>query len=453
MIAVSEGGQRRHAIVIGASMGGLLAAAALARHFQRVTVIERDEPAALTGRRKGVPQACHAHGLLAGGREAMEALFPGLTADLVGQGALTGDLLADSLWFAHDVYLARAQCGLTGLLVSRGRLETEIRRRLLELPNVRAITGTAVRGLAFDARRRCVAGVRTDGAEDEALVVADLVVDASGRGSQGASWLRELGYEAPAEEEVKVGIGYTTRLYERSPEDAGGKLVALVGGYAPSWRFGVALAQEGDLWVVTLGGYFGDAAPADEEGFRDFAVSLAAPEIGAIVARAKPASEFRTYRFASSRRRRYEALQRFPAGYLVIADALCSFNPVYGQGMTVAALQAQALDACLAGGMDELARRFFAAAATIIETPWQIAVGSDFGHPRLSRSASLFQRFLNWYLVKLHHAAAGDPGLAAAFLRVANLKAPPPSLLAPATVWRVASGNLAAGRRGEAALS
>lgn len=450
MIAVSEGGQRRHAIVIGASMGGLLAAAALARHFTRVTIVERDDLAAAPQARKGAPQASHAHGLLTGGREAMEILFPGLTESLVGQGALTGDILDDSVWFAHGVYLARARSELAGLLVSRSLLEAEIRRRLLHLPNVRMISRVAVSGLGFDRTSGRVTGVRAEGATpaEEALLAADLVVDATGRGSRGPKWLRELGHDAPAEEEVEVGISYTTRLYERCPDDIGGKLVALVGGYAPSWRFGVALAQEGDKWVVTLGGYFGDAAPSDDAGFREFAGSLAAPEIGALVNRARPVSEITTYRFASSQRRRYEALTRFPEGYLAIADALCSFNPVYGQGMTVAALQARTLDACLASGSDNLAPRFFAAAAKISETPWQIAVGSDLGHPKLSRRASVFQRFLNWYLVRLHHAAADDAALATAFLQVANLKAAPSQLLAPATIWRVAKGNLGLGRSG-----
>jgi 2-polyprenyl-6-methoxyphenol hydroxylase-like FAD-dependent oxidoreductase len=271
---------------------------------------------------------------------------------------------------------------------------------------------------------------------------ADLVVDAAGRGSRAPDWLQALGYEVPSAEKVEVGIGYTTRLYRRKPEHAGGKLAVVVRGGAPDYRFGVALAQEDDSWIVSTGGYFGDAAPRDEEGLRAFVRSLPAHELGEIVGSAEPISSFRAYRFAASVRRRYERLARFPAGYLLIGDALCSFNPSYGQGMTTAALEATALDECLAGGTEALARRFFRAAARIIDIPWQIAVGNDLAHPQVVGKRTPMGRFFGWYIGKLHRAAARDGLLGTRFLEVANLMAPPTALLARSVALRVVRGNL-----------
>jgi 2-polyprenyl-6-methoxyphenol hydroxylase-like FAD-dependent oxidoreductase len=442
----------RHALVIGAGIAGLLAARALSGHFDRVTVVERDALPGAAGHRKGVPQAEHAHGLLAGGCEALEELFPGLTRNLITKGALDGDILADSLWIAHGVALARKPSRLEGLLMSRGLLEAQIRDRVRALPNVALVAGSSVRALAFDGIARRVTGVLVDGRDDLADGV-DLVVDASGRGSRAPAWLEAIGFDAPAQDEIDVGLSYSTRAYRRSRGDLGGKLVALCGASAPDWRFGVALAQEGERVIVTLGGYFGDAAPLDDDGFRAFADSLPTPAIASVIRPEVAISQPRSVRFPSSRRRRYERLTRFPGGFLVFGDALCSFNPVYGQGMTVAALQARALDAALTRGTDALAKRFFAAAARVIDAPWRIAVGADFDHPRLAPRATRLQRAFNWYVARLHRAAARDAQLSETFLAVANLTAPPSALLRPSVLARVVAGNLVRPRPAKAATA
>jgi 2-polyprenyl-6-methoxyphenol hydroxylase-like FAD-dependent oxidoreductase len=287
-----------------------------------------------------------------------------------------------------------------------------------------------------------VTGVEVDAGNGKEILAADLVVDATGRGSRSQSWLETLGFDAPAVEKVEVGIGYTTRLYRRRPGDAGGKRALVMRGGAPRYRFGVALAQENDRWIVSVGGYFGDYAPLDEEGFLGFVRTLPVPEIVEIVSSAEPLSGFRSFRFPASVRRRYERLGRFPDGYLVVGDALCSFNPAYGQGMTTAILEAKALSDCLGDGPARLAERFFAAAAAIIDIPWRIAVGGDLEHPRVEAARTPFARFMGWYIGKLHRAAARDAALAVRFLKVANLMAPPAALLAPAIALRVLRGNL-----------
>jgi hypothetical protein len=321
-------------------------------------------------------------------------------------------------------------------------LEGHLRRRLLGLPNVRAIENCVVRGLVTDRARKSVTGVRirVEGRLEE-TVNADLVVDASGRGSNSAAWLEALGYQAPINEKVEVGIGYMTRTYRRRPTDLDGKLGMVVAGNAPNWRNGVMLAQENDSWIVSAGGFLGDDAPDNDQGFLAYLATLPTMEIHDVVASAEPLSDFRRYRYDSSLRRRYEKLTCFPGNYLVFGDAICSFNPVYGQGMTVAAQEALTLQQCLRASPNDLARRFFKAAAKVVDIPWDIAVGNDLRHPQVMGARPPMLRFINWYIGRLHLAATRDSTLATAFLKAINLTITPPSLLSPAIAWRVWRGS------------
>ena len=426
-----------HAIVIGAGMGGLVAARMLADHYQCVTILERDTLPLEAAPRRGVPHGRHAHGLLARGREALEDLFPGLTDGLIAAGAVPIDTLADSRWFSHGVYLANATSGLRSILLSRPLLETHVRRRL------RTFTGVCIQENAV-VRKLTTAGDRVTGVclHTGQTIDANLVVDASGRHSRSADWLAELGYEKPAEDTIGVRISYTTRILSRRPDHLGGKAIALVGADAPMWRFGVAVAMEDDRWIVTQGGYFDDRPGQGDSGFLEFARTLAAPEIADLLTVAQPLTPATNFTFLASRRWRYERLNRFPAGFLVFGDALCSFNPIYGQGMTTAALEGLALGRCLQDGEEALAERFFASAAPIIDIPWQIAAGSDLRHPQLADMQTPIGRFMNWYIGKVHRAAAKDPAVGCAFLRVTNLISPPTELFTPATLARVVLGAL-----------
>jgi 2-polyprenyl-6-methoxyphenol hydroxylase-like FAD-dependent oxidoreductase len=435
-----------HAVVIGASMGGLLAARVLADHFARVTIIERDAIPPLGEHRKGVPQGQHAHGLLARGREILDDFFPGITDELVAKGAIRGDVAGDAIWHAAGDVIAAAASGLTAVLLSRPLLEGQVRARVLALANVALRDSTDVLGLTASSGNALVTGVclrRPDGTEEE--LRADLVVDASGRAAKSRAWLEALGYVPPVQDEVRVGLGYTTRLYRRRPEHFGGKLGYIITTQPPNPRGGAVLAIEGDRWIVSLAGYFGEHAPADEKGFADFAAGMPSRGVYDLIRTAEPVSDFVTFKFPASTRNRYEALRRFPAGYLVFGDAISRFNPVFGQGMTSAALQAVALRECLASETTPLWRAFFAKAARVVEVPWSIAVGADLAFPQTEGRRGPMVNFLNWYVGKLHRAAQRDAALALAFHKVANLMAPPPSLLKPAVLWRVLRGNALAG--------
>jgi 2-polyprenyl-6-methoxyphenol hydroxylase-like FAD-dependent oxidoreductase len=327
-----------------------------------------------------------------------------------------------------------------GILASRPLIEGAVRRRVERHRRVRLASGSAVAGLLVGSGR--VEGVRLAAGGAAAALRADLVVDASGRSSRCREWLAEAGFQPPEEERVEVGIGYTTRRYRRRPL-RGGKLAVLSQAAPPAWRSAAALAQEGDTWIVSLGGYLGDRAPAEERGFLEYARSVASPEIARIVETAEPVSGFASFGHRASVRRRCERLASFPEGLLLFGDALCSFNPVYGQGISVAAVEAGALARCLTLGTDGLAPRFFAAAARIVDAPWQLAAGGDLRHPRVPGPRTARSLTVNWYLAALHAAAHRDPALTRAFLAVTNLLEPPGSLFLPPVALRVARGLLA----------
>jgi hypothetical protein len=207
-------------------------------------------------------------------------------------------------------------------------------------------------------------------------------------------------------------------------------------------RGGVMLAQEGDRWTVTLVGHFEQHATEDLAGFLDYARSLPAPFIYEAVRGAEPLGPAHTTRFPASRRRRYEYLHRFPEGLLVMGDAMCSFNPVYGQGMSVAALEAEALDAALWIRAPQLARRFFQQVSHVIDTPWSIAAGNDLRIPEVIGPRGPLVNAVNWYLDRFQRAAQHDATLAVAFHRVGNLLAAPATLLHPRRMLRVLRASL-----------
>ena len=207
-------------------------------------------------------------------------------------------------------------------------------------------------------------------------------------------------------------------------------------------RGGVILAQEDDRWTVTLFSYFGNYPPAELNGFIEYAKSLPAPYIYDVVQRAEPLCDGAMTRFPASVRRLYEKLERFPAGFLAMGDAISSFNPIYGQGMSCAALQAMELRRVLTEDTGNLARRFFPKAAKVVNMPWSLVVGNDLRMPETKGPRNIGKSFISWYISKLHRAAHRDPVTTEAFLRVSNLLAPPPSLLHPKIVMRVLKGNL-----------
>jgi 2-polyprenyl-6-methoxyphenol hydroxylase-like FAD-dependent oxidoreductase len=433
------------AVVLGASLAGLLAARVLADAYGQVTVIDRDELPEASTHRRGVPHGRHVHGLLARGQEGLEELFPGLTAELVAHGVPAGDMLANARLYLSGHRLRQARTGLVVLCASRPFLEGHVRAKVRALPKVRFLDRCDIAGLATTPDGRRIAGARVlrraDGSAEEVLS-ADLVVDATGRGSRTPVWLDALGYARPEEQRVRIGLGYATRTYRLGRDALGGDLAVLHAATPEHPRAGALQVLEGGRWMLTLAGILGDHPPTDPGGFLDFARSLRFPDIYQTVRDAEPLDDPVPFRFPASVRHRYERLDRFPDGFLVMGDAVCSFNPVYGQGMSVAALEALALRRHLERGIEPQPHRFFRDIARVVDVPWDIAVGGDLVFPGVQGRRTPKVRLVSAYLARLHAAAAHDASLASAFIRVAGLVARPESLLRPDVALRVLRASL-----------
>lgn len=428
------------AIVFGASMSGLLTARAVSRHFDKVIVVERDVLPDGEALRKGVPQAAHAHGLLASGYQVMDEYFPGMMDELEAGGAPRGDVTGDFLWFQYGHWKLRHPCGLRGITVSRPCLEAAIRRRIKAIANVTFVEGVEGCTPLFDRAASRVMGlsVRYRESNPEQTLSADLVIDASGRASHSPKWLEEWGFGSPEEICVKVHVGYATRTFERRPGEFFNSIGGLISGTPPaSARYGAVLAAEGNRWIVTLVGSVRDYPPTTEPEWTAFAATLPVSAVHDLVTSARPLTEVAGYRFPANQRRHYERMKWFPKGYLVIGDAVCSFNPIYGQGMSVAATEAQALDECLAEGMERLAPRFYARIRRIVDIPWAIATAEDFRFPQVEGQRPIGSGLINRYLEQVHQAASCDRVVCRKFFDVLNLLAPPPSLMAPRVLGRV----------------
>lgn len=433
------------AVVIGASIGGLLAARALARHFTEVIIVERDALPRTPHHRKGVPQAHHAHGILARGLEIFEELFPGIIAHLYNEGAVHGDVGETVRWFHHGRYHPAVPVGMEGMAISRIRLEYAIRERVRTLPAVQFADDTSVTGFTTSSSGQRIVGVHCERGDGTVLdIPADLVVDCSGRGSRAHTWLQSLGYTAPIEERVPIKLGYATRLYRRERGDPRVDTAFVIASSPPAPETGVLLWQENGHFMVTLGGYFGDHPPTDDEGFLAFARRLPVPELADLMATSEPASPITPFRYPMSVRRRYEHLRTFPDGLLLFGDAICSFNPIYGQGMTACALQALELERCALLPSERRWRTFFRAAGRVIDTPWRLAVGNDLRFDGIDAPRPLSTRVVNWYVRHVHAAAQHDARIVGEFLRVVNLMAAPTRLFSPTVLWRVVNGAVRA---------
>ena len=448
LIAMQVGSQ---AVVIGGGIAGLLAAHVLTEHFEHVSLIERDHYPSEPTFRPGVPQGRHVHIMLLRGQHALEELFPGITEKLQAQGAIEYDFLQEvALRNAHG-WLLRSKSALRGYTCTRLLIEWQIRQELLKNERLQIMEGREVIGLLASDDARSIVGVRLRkrGANallesEQAELLADLVIDASGRDSHAPQWLQEAGYAIPHETEINAFLGYATRTYEL-PADPERDWQGLVVLSAPpkNLRAAVIWAIEGGHWMVVEGGSGRDYPPTDDAGFLEFARGLMDQAIYNLIKDAKPLTTIYGYRHTENRLRHFERLQRRPERFLVLGDAYCAFNPVYGQGMTVAALGATMLADCLRqqkAGLDGLASIFPKRLARVTRIPWQLATASDdnildaIGE---GRKISFATKLLNNYFQGLNDIMVRSPFARKTFTEVQHMIKSPIALFHPLLLWKV----------------
>lgn len=433
-----------HAVVLGASLAGLATAVTLANRFDQVTIVERDLLAQVVEPRHGVPQGRHAHLLLPAGMHGLAKLLPGLPDDLRDHGAHVISA-AEFRFYLGGGRLAfrNAELAISG--ATRPLIEGIVRERVRGLSGVRFVDGCDVVGLATSADRTDVTGARIrrrNGPGHVETLGAALVVDATGRASRSPRWLDDLGYAAPAEERLEIGVHYTTRLFRRDPGDLGGCRHAVVGIPPGDRRGGLALAVEGDRWLVTLVGSRGERPPTDLCGFVGYARSLWRSDLHEVVASAEPVGEASIGAFPAYLRRRYDRLRRLPSRYVVTGDAVCSLNPVYAQGMSVAVREAEVLGQVLdRHGLDRVGPRFHRRARSVIDTAWTLATGADLADPAVEGPRPASWRLVNAYINRLLPVAQRDPEVANAFLEVNAMVAQPQRIMRPRIALRVLLGG------------
>jgi 2-polyprenyl-6-methoxyphenol hydroxylase-like FAD-dependent oxidoreductase len=436
----------RHALVIGGSLAGLFAARVLTDSFDTVTIVDRDIFPVAPDHRKGVPQSYHVHGLLATAFPILEQLFPGLMNDLRMDGAATASNKVPLAIVSPKGLLHLPKMPKT-LSFSRPLLEWHVRDRVSKRPEVRIIPNTEVTGLLATQDRTRVTGVqmRERGQEGRtATLYADLIVDASGRHSQAPRWLIELGYEAPPIETINSNLRYASRFYAKPEHFPAEWQSLIVNGRRPLAHAGILHSVDRGRWHVTLGGMDGQSPPTEEEGFLQWARDLSDPSIYEAIRVSRPLTPIRGFGTPENHLRHFERMQCWPIGFIVTGDAVCAFNPIYGQGMTVSALDAMTLARCLQeqqrSPRADFEQRFQQQIAETVANAWLLATNQDLRFPgvrlkgaRPNPGLRLLQRYMDLVL----YSAVVDPKLAQAYYSVLMLANPPRSLAQPHMVARV----------------
>jgi 2-polyprenyl-6-methoxyphenol hydroxylase-like FAD-dependent oxidoreductase len=434
----------RQAIVIGAGIAGLLSARVLIDYFEHVTVIDRDQLPSEPVDRAGVPQGHHTHILLVQGQRVLEELIPGIGATIRRHGGHQIDIMEDLRVCGEAGWLPVCESGLLIYPSTRSLIEWLVRQELQTVETIRFLEGHEVVGLlpgnahnisGVVTRRRGFQGKQTLNLE------AGLVVDASGRDSHASHWLRAHGFQTPRETVVNPFVSYASRYY-RASNGSGWKSLYIQERPPSNLRGGIIWPVEGDRWLVTLSGSGHQHPPTDEAGFLEFSRSLPDPALYEAIRGLKPLSPIVGYRRTDNRWRHFDELRHVPDNFLLLGDAVCALNPVYGQGMAVAAIEALILQRCLKSSTRQdlhgFSRRFQVELAGAIRVPWVLATSSDYRVPGVeAKPLPLSVRLMHMYLSGIIHLMPNDPKLYRLFVEVTHLLRPPRVLLGPSTAAKV----------------
>jgi 2-polyprenyl-6-methoxyphenol hydroxylase-like FAD-dependent oxidoreductase len=461
--------QHRHAIVIGGSIAGLLAARVLTDHFETVTLIERDRFPEGPNPRPGVPQALQVHGLLKKGQEILEKLFPGIQDELVAGGATLVDMAAQP-WYTPAGWGVQFDSEFKMISCSRSFLEWTIRQRVLQLPTIQVIQAVDVKGLLPNADRTGVQGVTfcdrhsTGPSQIEPRsLLADLVVDASGRRSIAPQWLTQLGYPTPQETVINAHLGYASRIYKLSPQLAKDWQILFMQAAPPHRTLtGAIFPIEGDRVLVGIVGGDHQYPAANAAEFLAYTQKLPSPLLWQTIQSAEPLSPIHCHRGTENRLRHYEKLSRWPEGFVILGDAVCAFNPVYGQGMTIAAMGAMTLDAHLqvqsqkypTGSLIGMAHRFQKALAKLNAIPWSLATSEDYRYRTTEGGTpSMMTRFMHRYMDLVTEVATYHIPTRQTLMKVFNLIQSPLSVFHPRILLQLLKHRFPISRKQKTLLS
>ncbi|MFF5506215.1 FAD-dependent monooxygenase [Streptomyces roseolus] len=416
---------------MGGSFAGLFAARVLSDHADEVVVVEPDVMGD-DGLGRRTPQRHQLHALLSMGHIQLERWFPEITDELVKGGALLGE--GHDVQFYLDGRLKAPVAEARMLGATRPFLESHLRRRVARLDNVRFVQ-EQVTDLVL--RRGRVVGVTTtsEGGNGSADTVdADFVVDAMGRNSPLEDWLVRQGWDAAPVESMRIDLGYATAFFHRGDELGGTVMAHSSPGPASDYQPkvtepGALAAVEGDRWSVVLAGYADHRPGPDPQEFLRRMRRCVAP-LRTVADTSSMIGDVKTYRFVESRRRVHSRLNRFPGGLVVVGDALASVNPVYGQGLTLAALAANALGAHLrsAPSPQDPAWNYFRLIEAVVDAAWQLSTAADLAQPHVTGPYPRGYRGQKWVADKLTEASVIDPVVNAVYMGVVNMERPPRAL-------------------------
>ncbi|MBC6973387.1 glutamate synthase [Bacillus sp. Xin] len=427
------------AIVIGGSIAGKLAAKALSDFFQEVMILEAGEEWNEKSPRKKVPQTYHPHVLLKGGEGAIEKLFPAIMNQLKEDGGIVNNFTGDLKWHHFGLWKQPFIGELNAVQQSRPMLEWHIQKRMSEVTNITTKYETVVEQLIIDPHRNKISGVKT-----KCLITgmkkdlhADLVVDTSGFGSKNIEWLETQGIDVK-EEKVWIQLFYATRVFRLKQNERPDWCNLLISPSFPENPYGAFIQTiEDNHYFVTFSGYANEKAPKTDEELLAFAHKLPAPDVIHFLEQAEPITDIKIHKIPYQVRRRFDLVKNMPEGFLVIGDAHCRFDPVFGQGISVAAMEAEELQMCLKKGKaleKGFTRGFYKRISKIIKTPWEMATTEAFRHPKIKGEKSFIQPFQQWYTKKIYQLSANNPDIYIRLVRVMNLMRSPLHLFHP-KVW------------------
>jgi 2-polyprenyl-6-methoxyphenol hydroxylase-like FAD-dependent oxidoreductase len=366
------------AIIVGAGIGGL-AAAALSKHFTAVEIIDRDSLPDQIAPRLGVGQGVHTHQLLKAGELALERLLPGITQDFIAAGAISMRVGRDVKVYDFGGWMEDCDAGFSVTSLSRPAYESVLRNRVAALPNITLRGETPVRRFAI-TDGKCT-GVEL---EDGAHLAADLVVDSTGLTAPMMKQLVTDGHAEFPTEDIRINVAYTTARFRKPDAWRDEQLGFFVLPSPPHNEFGLLLPIENDQWILSLGRRGGDAPPRDADGFKAYAKGLVAPDVYDRIRDAEVVGDLRTFRKPSATRHLIWQASKWPDALIPIGDAMSSVNPTYGQGMTVAACEADALETILAkrSDLNGIAAEYLPVAGEISGRAWSLSINSDYVYPQ-----------------------------------------------------------------------